>query len=63
MGRFAILEMLEITEDIRKLVIDQKSDFDIFAKARENKFLTMQEDGILKAMQGLTTMEEIYKTV
>jgi type IV pilus assembly protein PilB len=61
LGRFAILELLEITEEIRKLIIDQKTDFEIFASARANGFLTMQEDGILKVVQGLTTVEEVHR--
>jgi type II secretory ATPase GspE/PulE/Tfp pilus assembly ATPase PilB-like protein len=60
-GRFAILELLEITEEIRKLIIDQGNDFEIFAKARENGFITLQEDGILKVLQGLTTIEEVHR--
>jgi len=60
-GRFAILELLEISEEIRKLIIDQGNDFEIFAKEGENGFITLQEDGMLKVLQGLTTMEEIHR--
>jgi type II secretory ATPase GspE/PulE/Tfp pilus assembly ATPase PilB-like protein len=60
-GRMAILELLEVTEEIRKLIVDQGTDFEIFAKARENGFLTMQEDGILKVLNEQTTVEEIHR--
>jgi type II secretory ATPase GspE/PulE/Tfp pilus assembly ATPase PilB-like protein len=60
-GRMAILELLEITEEIRKLIVDQGTDFEIFAKARENGFITMQEDGILKVLHGLTTIDEVHR--
>jgi len=60
-GRFAIIEVLEMTDEIRKLVVDQGTDFEIFASARANGFLTLQEDGILKVLQGLTTVEEIHR--
>jgi type II secretory ATPase GspE/PulE/Tfp pilus assembly ATPase PilB-like protein len=60
-GRFAILELLEITEEMRKLVVNQATDFEIFAKARENGFITMQEDGILKVLHGMTTIDEIHR--
>jgi type II secretory ATPase GspE/PulE/Tfp pilus assembly ATPase PilB-like protein len=61
LGRFAILELLEITDEIRKLIVDKGTDFEIFASARANKFLTMQEDGILKVLEGITTIEEIHR--
>ncbi|MDR2540626.1 MAG: GspE/PulE family protein [Candidatus Peribacteria bacterium] len=63
LGRIAILELLEITDEIRKLIVDQGGDFEIFAKARENGFITMQEDGILKVVQGMTTIEEVHRVV
>jgi type II secretory ATPase GspE/PulE/Tfp pilus assembly ATPase PilB-like protein len=60
-GRCAILEVLEITEEIRKLIVDQGTDFEIFAKARENGFITLQEDGVVKVMNGMTTMDEVHR--
>jgi type IV pilus assembly protein PilB len=61
LGRMAILELLEITEGIRKLIVEQGTDFEIFAQARSNGFITMQEDGILKVLNGTTTMDEIHR--
>jgi type II secretory ATPase GspE/PulE/Tfp pilus assembly ATPase PilB-like protein len=63
LGRIAILELLEITDEIRKLIVDQGTDFEIFAKARANGFITMQEDGILKVLQGMTTIEEVHRVI
>lgn len=61
LGRIAILELLEINDDIRKLIIDWGTDFEIFSKARLRGFTTMQEDGILKVLQGVTTIEEVNR--
>jgi len=61
LGRIAILELLEINDDIRKLIIDEGTDSEIFAKARLRGFTTMQEDGILKVLQGVTTIEEVNR--
>ena len=61
LGRIAILELLEVTEEIRKLIVDQGTDFDIFASARANGFITLQEDGILKVLDGVTTVEEVHR--
>ncbi|MDD2537426.1 MAG: GspE/PulE family protein [Candidatus Absconditabacteria bacterium] len=62
-GRVAILEILEITERLRQLIIDGANESEIFAKARANGFLSMQEDGILKVLQGKTTMEELHRVI
>lgn len=45
------MEAFEITDDIKKLIVDGKTDIDIYAKARENGHLTLKEDGILKVLQ------------
>jgi type II secretory ATPase GspE/PulE/Tfp pilus assembly ATPase PilB-like protein len=60
-GRIAIIELLEINDEIRKLIIDGGTDFEVFSKARLRGFITMQEDGILKVLQGITTIEEINR--
>jgi type IV pilus assembly protein PilB len=63
LGRIAILELLEITEEIRNLIIDEASEYEIYAKARENGFITMEEDGVMKILQGETTLEEIHRVI
>ena len=60
-GRMAIIEMFEITDDVRKMVVEGKTDIDLYAKARENGFLTLHEDGIIKMLQGLTTLDELRR--
>ena len=62
-GRLAILEMLEITDEIRDLIVDKWNEPAILSKARLNGFLTMNEDWILKALKGETTMEEIHRVL
>ncbi len=59
--RLAILELLEITDEIREIIINRGTDFEIFAKARANGYTTMQEDGIIKVLQWLTTIEEVNR--
>ena len=62
-GRLAILEMLEITEDIRNLVVDKWNEPDILTKARENGFITLSEDWIIKVLKWETTMDEIHRVI
>ena len=59
--RFAIIETFEITDDIRKMIVDGKIGIDLYAKARENGFLTLKEDGIIKMLQGKTTLDELRR--
>ncbi len=61
--RFAVIEMFEITDDIRRMIVDGKIGIDLYAKARENGFLTLKEDGILKMLQGNTTLDELRRVL
>jgi type IV pilus assembly protein PilB len=61
--RIAILEMLEITEDMRNLIIDRDNEATILTKARENWFTTLNEDGIIKVLKWETTLSEIHRVV
>ncbi len=60
-GRNGIYEVLEIDEDIRKMISQRASSYDIETKAREKGMLTMVEDGFAKCIQGMTTVEEILR--
>lgn len=62
-GRLAILEVLEITEDIRNLIVDKWEDSSILNKARANWFLTLAEDWIIKVLKWETTMDEIHRVL
>lgn len=61
--RLAILELLEITEDMRNIIVDKWNESEILTKARANGFVTLTEDGIIKALKGETTMEEIHRVL
>lgn len=62
-GRLAILEVLEITEDMRTLIVDEETESWIMSKARANGFLTLAEDWIIKVLNWETTMEEIHRVL
>lgn len=62
-GRLGLYEILNITPDIQKMIIDQKvSDYEIEKVAIENGMTTILQDGILKALIGLTTIDEVFRT-
>ena len=61
--RTAILEVLEITEDMRNLIIDRENESWILTKARENWFITLLEDWIIKVLKWETTLDEIHRVI
>jgi type IV pilus assembly protein PilB len=62
-GRIAIHELLNVTDEIRHLITRQTPEHLIRETARRNGMRTMMEDGIAKAAQGLTTLDEVVRTV
>ncbi|MCX7997282.1 MAG: ATPase, T2SS/T4P/T4SS family [Patescibacteria group bacterium] len=60
-GRMGVYEVLEVTREIRRLII-QKADSDVILdQARKEGMTTMLEDGIDKAKRGVTTLEEVLR--
>lgn len=59
--RFAIIEAFEVTDEIKSMIAEWRSDIEIYAKARESWFLTLKEDGILKMLEWKTTLEELRR--
>jgi type IV pilus assembly protein PilB len=62
-GRVAIHELLVINDEVRELVSRRASEHAIRKAARDAGMRTLLEDGILKAAQGLTTLEDVVRVV
>lgn len=62
-GRVGIFEILEVTEEIRQLVIKRVSAEEIAAKAKEQGMIPLFTDGMNKAGSGITTIEEVLRVV
>lgn len=62
-GRIGIHEVLKMSPAIKEMVMQGKTDKEIEAQAKKEGMLTMLEDGIFKAVQGHTTIEEILRVV
>ena len=60
-GRTAIFEVLEVTEEIKNMIVEKESSDIIKRKARELGMSTMVHDGVTKALMGVTTLEEVRK--
>lgn len=62
-GRVGIYEVLEISNSIREMIMSEKTSDDVEKQARKEGMFTMIEDGVFKAAQGITTIEEILRVV
>ncbi len=62
-GRIGIHEVLKVTPSVRELIIKGATADAIEKQARSEGMLTMLEDGVFKAVQGITTLEEILRVV
>lgn len=60
-GRIGIFEVLDITEKISRMIMEHSTSEDIQKEAKNNGMLTMIEDGYLKSLEGLTTIEEVMR--
>ncbi len=60
-GRIGIYEILEVSERIGKLILEQAAASDIEKAAIEEGMLVMIQDGFIKAKMGLTTIEEVLR--
>ncbi len=62
-GRIGIYEVMKMSSAVKELVMQGKTDKDLEVQAKKEGMLTMIEDGVFKAVQGLTTIEEILRVV
>ena len=61
LGRIGIYEMLLVTPSISKLIFGRASAEQIEKQAVTEGMITLKQDGILKALSGVTTIEEIIR--
>lgn len=59
-GRVGIYEILEITPNIKKMIIDGASATMINDIAITDGMISLEQDGIIKALNGRTSLEEVY---
>lgn len=60
-GRIGIFEIFQLSDDLKEMVAKRASGTNLGAQAVKNGMVTMKQDGILKAIDGLTTLEEIWR--
>jgi type II secretory ATPase GspE/PulE/Tfp pilus assembly ATPase PilB-like protein len=63
-GRIGIFEILNVTEEIRKIIISSDFSLDNLKKVgRQEGMISMFEDGLRKVERGITTVEELLRVI
>lgn len=60
-GRVGLYETISVDDDIQKLIVAHATSGDIMRVAKMKGTITMRQDGTLKALTGLTTMDEVNR--
>jgi len=60
-GRVGLYEVMEITEDLRELILVGASGLELRRKAVEEGMITLRGSGLLKVKLGVTTIEEVVR--
>jgi type IV pilus assembly protein PilB len=62
-GRVGIYELMVVTKRMRDLILRRSSTDEIVRAAEEEGMIHLREDGLLKAAEGVTTIEEVMRVV
>lgn len=60
-GRVGIYEMIDVTPALQAMILEHATTETMYQLSKSQGFRTLREDGLLKAMQGLTTTEEVLR--
>lgn len=60
-GRAGLYETIDVDEDIQKMIVSHATASEIMRLARSKGTITMRQDGILKVLSGITTIEEVNR--
>lgn len=60
-GRAGLYEAITVDEDIQKLIVAHAASAEVMRVAKEKGTVTMRQDGMLKALTGITTLDEVNR--
>ncbi len=60
-GRSAISEVIDVNEQLRVLIAKRASDQELRSETEKQGYLSIEQDGLIKVLQGITTMEEVMR--
>ena len=62
-GRVGFYEMMDYTDEVKTMILDGKSAFEIGNFALSQGMIDLERDGIFKTIEGQTTLDEVYRFV
>ena len=60
-GRVGIYEVMPVTDTISRLILERAPASKLEAQARLEGMMSIKQDGYLKALEGITTIEEVLR--
>ncbi len=60
-GRVGLYEVLEITDELRELILVGASALELRKRGIEQGMLSLRRSGLIKVAAGLTTLEEVFR--
>lgn len=60
-GRIGIFEVMPVTEKISRMVLQNESSDELENYSLQNGMLLMKQEGYLKVLEGITTIEEVLR--
>ncbi len=60
-GRIGLFEILEMSPEIGEIILKEPSETKISKEAKKQGMITMKQDGLLKVLEGITTLEEVLR--
>jgi type IV pilus assembly protein PilB len=60
-GRIGLFEMLKMTPELSEIILKEPTEKNILKEAKRQGMITMRQDGILKVLEGITTIEEVIR--
>lgn len=61
-GRIGIFEVLKMTPELERAILEDPSEQNIIKEAKRQGMITMRQDAMIKALQGLISVEEVFRT-
>jgi type II secretory ATPase GspE/PulE/Tfp pilus assembly ATPase PilB-like protein len=63
-GRIGLFEMFNMSPEIEKIILSgEVSEYKIAEEAKKDGMISMVQDGVLKALSGVTSLEEVYRVI
>ena len=58
-----MFELMDYTEELKSMLLDGKSVFEIENHALQNGMINLERDGVFKVIKAMTTLDEVYRYV